>query len=187
MTDRPYCYLWVECHGKSFPFHIVSNKKGLSFEYGINFVNLDQLKNFNPENCDASTDEIRNVPKKTSYVHMNSNEIRYLAKRVKFCNFEKPTLENNDHYTYGDIVHVKLPTKWVEKKTPIHFVVVFIRSPKLVKSSFAISFTTEKYLAIKDRLTSDPFGPAIKQKLFGEGSDAWDIADAVKKLKRDRY
>jgi hypothetical protein len=187
MTDRPYCYLWVECHGKSFPFHIVSNKKGLIFEYGINFVNLDQLKNFQPENCDASMKEIPKLTNKTSCVHMTSNEIRYLCKRVKFCNFERPTLENNDHYTYGDIVHVGLPTKWIEAKTPIQFVVVFIRSPKLVRSSFAISFTTEKYLAIKDRLTSDPFGAAIKQKLFGKGSDAWDIADAVKKLKRDRY
>ena len=64
---------------------------------------------------------------------------------------------------------------------------VFVKSPKKIKSSFAISFTTEKYLAIKESLNRDLFGTAHKKKLFGNDFDNYDIIEAAKKVKRDRH
>lgn len=45
--------------------------------------------------------------------------------------------------------------------------VIFIKSPKPVKATFGISFTSPRYLAKKNDVTSDPFGDTHRQFLFG--------------------
>lgn len=46
LFEAKYCYFWIECSDKNFPAHIISNIKGVEFEYYINFVNINDLRNF---------------------------------------------------------------------------------------------------------------------------------------------
>ena len=207
--EQKDCYIWMETYGKYFPMHLTSNLPGVNFEYHINFVNIADQINFdnykkildpnligkpgfmNPEdnNQNEQQPQLHHIDE-TAMQHQDQIKqdfnTRLVLKKVTIDNIIKP---NNYYYHFkdqGDIIHVNKTKKIQDADQDVHFVILYIKAPKPCRVNFSVSFTSPKFLVLKEGKSKNLFGETHKKFLLGKQVDDAFLARRKKDLEKSK-
>lgn len=167
------CYLWISCKRKRFPIHIFSDLEKVEFSFFINFdcISKSQVEEENDPFREFNLSGDDHIPA----AFFNKHD-------EKFEDWDKPTQLQYDVTYTGNMQHVALPKKMEQdnqKDVICNKIIVLVVSPKPLRSSFSISFTSiffffknpkkaEKYLILKEKVECEVFSKNHRQQLFGE-------------------
>lgn len=173
MLETLGCYVYIDCQRKKFPIHIVTDVKNIEFQFYINFDSIKQA-------------EIKSNTRKGGHGHYNSfdntSQKSYMSHKTQFENLEKPTKSNCDMILSGNCENIYQPKKYEGQENTLNYVIILIKAPRRVKASFSLSFTNERYIAMKDKLNFEVFSETHKRQLFG----SQDQNNVIRILKSQR-
>lgn len=197
--EQNSCYIWIETYGKYFPMHITSNLPGVNFEYYMNFANVADQINFDhykqildpaligksgfmttQEEQQAALNEPQ-VPDTSEPAKQHTDQLkmdfntRLVLKKVEFENFVLPNTYYYHFKDIGDIIHVNKTKKIQSIDQDVHFIVLYIKSPKPCRVNFSISFTSPKFIILKNNKCKNLFGETHKKFLFEKQEDEESI------------
>ena len=173
MFEKKACYLWIECAKKKFPAQILSNIRGIDFEYSIKLLTFDDLVDFCPcRSLFGCTHDI-DFPCQKPIKQLEIDPTPIIKEIIFEDNFPKPNPENCDFEEIGDTVLVRPNARTIERGKDIHFMVIFIVAPKKCRITFSISFSGLKFNQKKEQYCDYQFGKMVR-KYLNEPDERYD-------------